>query len=138
MSELITLAGGVLLNDANQMLLLHRNTEKLTQWEMPAGECEGGESPEEAMRRGLRKETGVYVETARFLALAAIWHDGKQCEFHWFEVTTSDNPRIMEPGVHDELRYYDLFRLRRMESALSRDLLAFSNQLNDGEIRLES
>ncbi|MEO6513137.1 MAG: NUDIX hydrolase [Candidatus Saccharimonadales bacterium] len=145
MSELITLAGGVLLNDDHKILLLHRNTEALTQWEIPGGKVEPGENTEAAMRRELAEEIGVRVENARFLAQTAFGQAGKQYEYHWFEVTTPDVPRVMEPEVHDELHYFDLFRLRRMMPALSSqktvlspNVQAFCKQWNEGEFRLET
>jgi mutator protein MutT len=138
MTEAIKLAGGVLLNEDNEVLLLHRSTKTLMQWEMPGGKSKVNESPEATMRRELHEEIGVHVELAQYLAQTSFRQAGKQYEYHWFKVATSDSPRIMEPDVHDELHYFALFRLRRMTAVLSPNMLAFLKQLNDGEIRLEA
>lgn len=43
----ITLAGCVILDEKGGLLLMHRNTPKRVQWELPGGKVEAGEEPEQ-------------------------------------------------------------------------------------------
>lgn len=48
-------AGGVLLNEAHEVLMIYKNHH----WDLPKGHIEAGESPEAAALREVNEETGV-------------------------------------------------------------------------------
>lgn len=55
------LAGGVIIDDRNRVLLWRRNTPDVRQWELPGKVVDRGETPEEAVSEGLERTLGVDV-----------------------------------------------------------------------------
>lgn len=113
--------GVIVLNENNQLLLGLRNEDKDLAdcelheegtWAMPGGAIEYGETFEEAGAREAKEETGIDVkdlevfcvqtdknEHAHFISVGMIAHS--------FEGT----PRVMEPNVIIEWRWFDLDNL---------------------------
>lgn len=56
-------AGAVITDNRGRVLLLKHRFRPGTGWGMPGGFIEEGEQPEEALRRELREEVGLEVET---------------------------------------------------------------------------
>ena len=138
MNEYIQLAGGIIQNSDKEILLLHRSTPDLTQWEMPGGKVRFREDPEQAACRKLDEELCVHVNRAKWLGQTVFRAQGSRYQYHWFLTEVSGNPRIMEPATFDELHYFPDYRLRRMMTVLSPNMIAFVKKLSEGEIRLES
>lgn len=59
-SLLLVLGVAALVHDSSGRLLLQRKSDGY--WSLPAGAIEPGETPEEAMRRELLEETGLYAQ----------------------------------------------------------------------------
>ena len=70
--ECLELAGAVILDENKSILLMHRNTRKLKQWELPGGKLEIGEEPEQAAKRELKEELGIDVEVKNLLLLGQV------------------------------------------------------------------
>ena len=65
--ENMEVAGGILLDTDNRILLIHRNTEKLKQWELPGGKLEKEELPEQAAIRELKEELNIEVDILKYM-----------------------------------------------------------------------
>ena len=105
---MIELAGCVIRNTDGEILLLHRNTEKLRQWELPGGKLDPGEDAEEAAVREIKEELGVDVSVIRRLGAAAFLLEGKDWHYTWFEAEVVDGgePYVAEPETFDDLQYW--------------------------------
>lgn len=57
-------AGALIFNDAGHVLLLKHRFRAGSGWGLPGGFLEAGEQPLEALKRELREEIGVEVESA--------------------------------------------------------------------------
>lgn len=138
MSE-IELAGCILTDSDDRVLLLHRNTSELVQWEVPGGKVKPGEDPADAAARETAEELGVSVVTARFLGETSFEHRGEQWYYRWYrgEIVDGGRPEVREPHLHDGLEYINLKRLYVWRYyPLSPGALAFMKLLQDGEIQL--
>jgi 8-oxo-dGTP diphosphatase len=60
-------AGAVILNEQGQILLCKHTYHRHNPWGMPGGDIKFGESPDQAVRRELREETGLSVQATRLL-----------------------------------------------------------------------
>jgi 8-oxo-dGTP diphosphatase len=135
----IRLAGCVLTDEDDRVLLLHRNTSELTQWELPGGKVEPGESPEVAAVREVYEELGVRVETLKFLGETSFRQSETDWHYSWFRGSTSSGvrPDIREPQLHDTFEYVPLGRFgigKKYE--LSPNVAALAKCIQDGEVQL--
>jgi 8-oxo-dGTP diphosphatase len=64
-------AGAVVLNDEGRVLLLKHVFRPGSGWGIPGGFLELGEQPEAAIRRELREETGLELESAEMVFVRA-------------------------------------------------------------------
>ncbi|HMI09261.1 MAG TPA: NUDIX hydrolase [Candidatus Saccharimonadales bacterium] len=104
------LAGTVIFNEKGELLLIHRNTPRLTQWELPGGKQEDGETLEETARRETLEETGLTVRVLKNIGDARFVDDGVNWNYTWFvaEIIGSDVPACAEPEKFDDIAYWDL------------------------------
>jgi len=104
------LAGSVILNEKGELLLIHRNTSRLTQWELPGGKQEEGETLEETARRETLEETGLNVRVLKKIGNAQFVDDGIKWSYTWFaaEIIGLDVPTCTEPEKFDDIAYWDL------------------------------
>lgn len=127
--ELVTLAGCVIRDDDQRVLLLHRKTERLTQWEMPGGKTNPGEDSQAAALREMREELGVDVELTGTLGTCTFTEDDVPDTvfvYVWFSaIVVGGSPYPLEPKVHDAMRYWDLAELRAIPDELSANLTRF-------------
>src|SRR4029450_9518291 len=61
-------AGALIFNDAGNVLLLKHRFRAGSGWGLPGGFLEQGEQPLEALKRELREEIGLEVDTAEIYA----------------------------------------------------------------------
>jgi len=91
------LAGCVVTNPAGDLLLIHRTTPELTQWELPGGKIEPGESAAAAAVREAREELGVETAIVRELGAATFDHAARSWHYTWFLARiTAGEPRPVE------------------------------------------
>jgi 8-oxo-dGTP diphosphatase len=64
-------AGAIVVDQAGRVLLLKHRFRAGSGWGIPGGFIESGEQPEEAVRRELREEVGLELESARVLTARA-------------------------------------------------------------------
>ena len=65
--EKIEVAGAILLDKDNKILLIHRNTAEMQRWELPGGKLEKGEIPEATTIRELKEELNIDVKPLKYV-----------------------------------------------------------------------
>lgn len=122
----MTLAGCIIYNENGQLLLIHRNTPKRVQWEIPGGTVEDGETPEQAAVREGQEELGCKVTIGQQVGSKSFQEEGKEYHFHWFEATLLPGETIQlqqaseeEPDHYDDMGFFSLDELQGMMDQLS-------------------
>ncbi|GAB2640334.1 NUDIX hydrolase [Kribbella swartbergensis] len=102
--DLLWLTGitGVVLNDADQVLLVRRADDG--RWSLVAGILEPGEQPAVALVREIEEETAVVVEVERLVSMEALppstYPNGDEVQF--LDLCFRCRPLHGEPRVNDD------------------------------------
>jgi len=133
----IQLAGCVILDDYGRILLLHRNTERFSQWELPGGKVEPDEAPEQAAIRELDEELGIKVRLTKALGSGGFEAEQNEYQYTWFQaVIIEADPALQETQTFDDLDYYDIEDLPSL--ALSANMQVLLPKIISGEVALEA
>jgi 8-oxo-dGTP diphosphatase len=136
MSE-IRLAGCVIKDDQGRVLLLHRNTPKRQQWEIPGGKLDPGEDARTTAARELREEMGIEVNLGPTLGTRSFVEEGYTMVYTWFLATiASGTPRALERNTHDRCEFLGIAELERMADQLSANTRNFVEEIVGGRITL--
>ncbi len=104
---MIELAGCVIRDTEGKLLLLHRNTEKLTQWELPGGKVDPEDKDHAAAAiREIKEELGIDVRILKHLGQASFEANDTVWLYNWFEaeqIDANQNPAVMEPETFDRV-----------------------------------
>ena len=131
----VQLAGCVIKDDRGRVLLLHRNTPDLQQWEIPGGKLDPGEDARSTAVRELREEMGVEVAVSRNLGTRTFVENGRTMVYTWFLAQiTAGEPRVVEHHIHDSCRYHGVDELAAMLEELSPNTRNFLHEINQGNI----
>lgn len=129
----IQLAGCVLKDEQDRMLLLHRNKNGVTQWALPGGKVENNETTEAAAVRELKEELSISVELKTKLGTCSFTEKDRQYIYTWFHASgISGDPTIGEPQTFDDLRYFNFEELTKLQ--LSANMKLFVQQIETGRI----
>ncbi len=89
--KIVHVAVGVIINQNNQVLISKRSAEQHqgNRWEFPGGKVEDAETSQEALRRELKEELGIDIQSA--LLMTDIIH----------EYTDTNNPKKVILDVYE-------------------------------------
>jgi len=133
----IQLAGCVIVDDYSRILLLHRNTPELSQWELPGGKVEEGETAEQAAVRELAEELGVEVRLVSALGNGLFEDDEHEYNYSWFQaVIVTPEPTLHEPDTFDDFDYFEIEDM--LSLALSANMRVLLQKIAAGEVALRT
>ncbi len=133
----IQLAGCVIMDQRGHVLLLHRNTPRRQQWEIPGGKLDWGEDPRTTAARELREEMGIEVTLQRKLGTGRFIEDGYTMIYTWFLATiASGTPQALESDKHDRCEFLDITNLGGLASELSPNTKNLVEEIVSGRIAL--
>jgi 8-oxo-dGTP diphosphatase len=116
LSPVLHVVAGVLYDAFGRMLIAQRPEGKALagRWEFPGGKVAPGEPAFDALRRELREELGVAVETAARLMLYAVSYPGRTIWLdvwivqHWHGVPAGLDAQALEWVAREHLRAHDI------------------------------
>ncbi len=132
MNQVLNLAGCIIKDKNGKILLLHRNTSKRTQWEVPGGKIDEGETAEQTAIREIEEELGVKVQTVKLLGKAEFVEDDYTLHYSWYLAeVTEGNVKVMEPEVFDQLGYHTEADLRADKLVISKGTQALLRTVDE-------
>lgn len=132
MNQVLNLAGCIIKDKNGKILLLHRNTSKRTQWEVPGGKIDEGETAEQTAIREIEEELGVKVQTVKLLGKAEFVEDDYTLYYSWYLAeVTEGNVKVMEPEVFDQLGYHTEADLRADKLVISKGTQALLRTVDE-------
>jgi len=134
--EPVLLAGCVILDDYDRILLLHRNTEQFHHWELPGGKVEEDETAEAAAVRELREELGVNVQLTKALGSEEFEDENGAFRYFWFQAKVlGGEPAVQERAKFDDVDYIEFDDLPAL--SLSANMQILYEKLISGEVILD-
>jgi 8-oxo-dGTP diphosphatase len=147
MNDQLRLAGCIIPNGEGKILLIHRNTAKRKQWEIPGGKIDelvdgkivrSGRSEEDTVRRELQEEVCVDVELLKRLGEHDFQEDTYTMRYTWFlGRIASGTAAIGEPDKYDELRYFNQAELINLIDELSGNTKNYLDAWSTGQFNLD-
>ncbi len=138
MTGQLRLAGCIIPNAEGKILLIHRNTPKRTQWEIPGGKIDPGESEQETVVREIHEEVAVDIELIKRLGAREFHEDAFTMHYTWYlGRITHGQPMIGEPAQYNDLRYFSRSELEKIRSELSGNTKNFLDAWLTGEFKVE-
>jgi 8-oxo-dGTP diphosphatase len=103
----IKLAGCIINDSQNNILLLHRNTAARQHWEIPGGKLETDEDAASSAVREVKEELGITVKIEKLLGGREFTEDDIKMHYTWYKAKiVSGQPKVMEPEIFDGMRYF--------------------------------
>lgn len=114
MGTMHTIASCFIFDPKGRLLLLqrHRNDWGGGLWATPAGSIETSETPEAALRREVKEETGLDISEVDFLGVHHITMPHGETRMHSFKTHLSEElPVSIRADEHEAYQWFDLATL---------------------------
>lgn len=123
----VELSGAIILDKQNKILLIHRNTKELKQWELPGGKLELGELPEQAVKRELKEELNIDVKIIKYLNFKEFEDNGIILKYHWYLCKIESGiPELVELKFNN-MKYFSKKELESNQELSSNMKVMISN-----------
>jgi 8-oxo-dGTP pyrophosphatase MutT (NUDIX family) len=120
--DLLIAAGGIVIDDENRVLLVHR--PRYDDWSFPKGKLDSGESPLETAIREVREETGYRVEIRTFAGAVGYLVKGTPKTVLYWTMSPGEQSEIEDPEEVSELVWLTKDQAaERLSYGLERELL---------------
>lgn len=105
-------ASAIIAKDRKVLLCKRASDPFKDKWDLPGGYLEEQESPEDGLRREMKEELGIEIETMTLIGVfgPAYYPFGGQEQWNtdiYYEVTTSDVPRATSHSDVEAVAWFD-------------------------------
>lgn len=85
----VRVAVGIVINAENQVLITKRSADQHqgNKWEFPGGKIEESETPQQALRRELKEEVGIDIQSSSFFTTIEHQYSDKKVTLEFYKVT---------------------------------------------------
>ncbi len=111
-NEFTVSAAGIITNGKREVLILNHVLRPYSGWGLPGGFIDHGESPEHAIRRELKEETGIELDKLKLFRVRIV---GKHVEILFTAVAVGE-PKVMSREIIE----FGWFELHGLPNDLSR------------------
>jgi mutator protein MutT len=135
--QAVSLAGCLIFDSQNKLLLIHRQKGAKDQWETPGGKIDPGEIPKQTAIRELQEEIGVRVKITRQVGQGDFNEGDQPYHYTWFQAQiVSGTPKLSEPQTFTELKYFSWDEIISMYPKLSAGTKTLTNLYQNQSIIL--
>ena len=103
----ILLSGAIILNEKNELLLIHRNTNEKCEWELPGGRIEEGEMSSDSAIRSLKEELNIDISIKEFIDNSIFIDNNYMYEYYWYIAKIKSGILNLNESKYDDYRYFD-------------------------------
>lgn len=127
----ITAAGGLVINEKKQILMIFRRSK----WDLPKGKVEKNETIEQAAVREVEEETGIKVDSLKELLKTTFHiylHNGKYClkENYWFKMK-SHSKYPLTPQVEEDIEKIEWVDSENIDKYLAKSFPSIKDVVKD-------
>jgi 8-oxo-dGTP pyrophosphatase MutT (NUDIX family) len=127
----ITAAGGLVINEKKQILMIFRRSK----WDLPKGKVEKNETIEQAAVREVEEETGIKVDSLKELLRTTFHiylHNGKYClkENYWFKMK-SHSKYPLTPQVEEDIEKIEWVDYENIDKYLAKSFPSIKDVVKD-------
>lgn len=130
------LAGCIITDADGRVLLIHRSTPRLSQWELPGGKVEEGESARRAAIREVLEEVNLEVDELDEVGYTEFGDNGYDWHYTWFRPSKVTGEAKLMEETFDDLCFVDLLSSEIDDKVLSPNVLAIIEALKNKQFHL--
>jgi 8-oxo-dGTP diphosphatase len=128
---------GCVIPDSNQnVLLIHRNTPALQEWEILGGKKEPGEKYSVAAEREAQEELGIKIGQLAYIGFTFFSTRQRNFVQVLFRAEILEGEPSPQEDMHDHADYFDLSKIDSISVRLSAGIHALNDSLRSGRIKL--
>ncbi|HEU5004514.1 MAG TPA: NUDIX hydrolase [Candidatus Saccharimonadales bacterium] len=130
------LAGCIITNVHGRVLLIHRNTPRLSQWELPGGKVEENESAAQAATREALEEVNLVVEGLEEVGATEFGDNGYDWHYTWFRPSRVTGDLKLMEKTFDDIRFINILSGEVEDKVLSPNVVAIIKALKNKQFHL--
>lgn len=127
----ITAAGGLVVNEKKQILMIYRRSK----WDLPKGKVEKNETIEQAAVREVEEETGIKIDKLKDLIKTTFHiylHNGKYClkENYWFKMISKSTYNLV-PQTEEDIEKIEWVDSNNLKKYLDKSFPSIKEVIKD-------
>ena len=134
-NKVIKVVGGLIIQE-DKLLIAQRkkNTDHPLKWEFPGGKIKQNESPKDALKRELKEELNIKINSFEFLIDYFYEYEISLKKIHLFFYIINSFQGLMQKNVHQNLKWIEIKDISHYDFLDGdRELI---NRINNNEFKI--